>query len=579
MAARRMDRRRRARHRHARRRPAPLRRVHQQALHRAKNEETYRNVFTVHYPGRGARRRAARQDEPGLREAEPDGRRAGASATAGSAPTGSRRRESSRKDAWSFRRTNYFEHVGNECRLMRERVGVIDLTPFTKHEVDGPGRRGVARRLVANKVPAKLGRIALVPRAHEARRHPFRVHDHASSPTSISTSSAPAPASATTAITCTMLPADGWFGHAPQRHRSRGTFVVAGPKARDVLARADRRAARQRVASRGSPARHRSRASPPTSMRCASISSASSAGSCISRSNMRTACSRRSSPPARNSASAWSACARWSRCASRSRTGCGAPTSRATTRRSRRASTASCAWRRANSSARRRSRDNWRPACRIASSRSKSTASPTPIRSATSRCSTARQLVGRATAGYYGHVLGKSLALAYVKPGVREVGATGHRDPGRAQACHGARRIAVRSGEPGVEGLMQKFSAWRLLREAFSGQQGWIPQWRRAAPQPEYDAIVIGGGGHGLGGRVLPGRRTRHHADRGTRKRLDWRRQHRSQHDHHPLQLPFRRERTAVRPCRENVGAPVAGTELQRHVLASWRDDAGAHRA
>jgi sarcosine oxidase, subunit beta len=45
---------------------------------------------------------------------------------------------------------------------------------------------------------------------------------------------------------------------------------------------------------------------------------------------------------------------------------------------------------------------------------------------------------------------------------------------------------------------MRKFSGWTLLKEAFGGQQGWTPQWRRAAPQPEYDAIIIGGGGHGL---------------------------------------------------------------------------------
>jgi sarcosine oxidase subunit beta len=45
---------------------------------------------------------------------------------------------------------------------------------------------------------------------------------------------------------------------------------------------------------------------------------------------------------------------------------------------------------------------------------------------------------------------------------------------------------------------MPKFSGWKLLKEAFAGQQGWTPQWRRAAPQAEYDAIVIGGGGHGL---------------------------------------------------------------------------------
>ena len=45
---------------------------------------------------------------------------------------------------------------------------------------------------------------------------------------------------------------------------------------------------------------------------------------------------------------------------------------------------------------------------------------------------------------------------------------------------------------------MRKFSAWALLREAFRGQQGWRPQWRRAAPQPDYDAVIVGGGGHGL---------------------------------------------------------------------------------
>ena len=46
---------------------------------------------------------------------------------------------------------------------------------------------------------------------------------------------------------------------------------------------------------------------------------------------------------------------------------------------------------------------------------------------------------------------------------------------------------------------MQRFSAWSLLRLAFGGHDGWQPQWRRATPQPSYDAIIIGGGGHGLG--------------------------------------------------------------------------------
>src|SRR5207247_10478043 len=65
------------------------------------------------------------------------------------------------RDSWSFRRSNYFEHVGNEARLMRERVGLIDLTPFTKHEVTGPGAHSWLDGLLANQVPAKIGRLAL----------------------------------------------------------------------------------------------------------------------------------------------------------------------------------------------------------------------------------------------------------------------------------------------------------------------------------------------------------------------------------------------------------------------------------
>ncbi len=45
---------------------------------------------------------------------------------------------------------------------------------------------------------------------------------------------------------------------------------------------------------------------------------------------------------------------------------------------------------------------------------------------------------------------------------------------------------------------MQHFSIWSLLRNAMSYHEGWQRQWRDAQPQTEYDAVVIGGGGHGL---------------------------------------------------------------------------------
>ncbi len=45
---------------------------------------------------------------------------------------------------------------------------------------------------------------------------------------------------------------------------------------------------------------------------------------------------------------------------------------------------------------------------------------------------------------------------------------------------------------------MQRFSGLAMLREAFAGHSGWQAQWRTPDPKPAYDAVIIGGGGHGL---------------------------------------------------------------------------------
>ncbi|MCP1469774.1 sarcosine oxidase subunit beta [Sphingobium sp. OAS761] len=36
------------------------------------------------------------------------------------------------------------------------------------------------------------------------------------------------------------------------------------------------------------------------------------------------------------------------------------------------------------------------------------------------------------------------------------------------------------------------------MREGLRGQRGWTPAWREPEPKPRYDAIIVGGGGHGL---------------------------------------------------------------------------------
>jgi dimethylglycine dehydrogenase len=62
----------------------------------------------------------------------------------------------------SFRRPRWFEEVGAECRAVRDRVGIADLSPLAKFEVSGPGAPGFMAALGANRPPRNVGGIALI---------------------------------------------------------------------------------------------------------------------------------------------------------------------------------------------------------------------------------------------------------------------------------------------------------------------------------------------------------------------------------------------------------------------------------
>ena len=46
---------------------------------------------------------------------------------------------------------------------------------------------------------------------------------------------------------------------------------------------------------------------------------------------------------------------------------------------------------------------------------------------------------------------------------------------------------------------MRKYSVFAIAREALRGHKGWEPQWTSPEPRKDYDVIIIGAGGHGLG--------------------------------------------------------------------------------
>ncbi len=64
-------------------------------------------------------------------------------------------------EKWSFRRSNYFEHVGNEVKNVHDNVGLLDMSAFAKCFITGPGAEAWLDGLVANRVPKNAGRVNL----------------------------------------------------------------------------------------------------------------------------------------------------------------------------------------------------------------------------------------------------------------------------------------------------------------------------------------------------------------------------------------------------------------------------------
>lgn len=65
------------------------------------------------------------------------------------------------EDAYGWRRPGWYAAVRAECRAVRERVGILDMSAFTKFDVTGPDARDFLNHLTTGIVPKTLGRTGL----------------------------------------------------------------------------------------------------------------------------------------------------------------------------------------------------------------------------------------------------------------------------------------------------------------------------------------------------------------------------------------------------------------------------------
>ena len=125
-----------------------------------KNEEAYSHVFIIHYPDE--ERPAARP----LKTAPCYGRLMEMGAVFGQKFGWERANwfagdGMAQEDHWSFRRSRWFEAIRKEALHVNRAVGLLDMTPFAKCRISGPGAAAFLDYMVANRLPAKTGRIRL----------------------------------------------------------------------------------------------------------------------------------------------------------------------------------------------------------------------------------------------------------------------------------------------------------------------------------------------------------------------------------------------------------------------------------
>ncbi|MCB1421075.1 MAG: FAD-dependent oxidoreductase, partial [Nitratireductor sp.] len=133
----------------------------------------------------------------------------------------------------SFRRSNAFTTVAEECRTVREAVGINEIHNFGKYAVTGPGARDWLDHIMAGRIP-KPGRLSLTPMLSPKGRLIGDFTVSCFNETEFQLTASFGMQAAHMRWFEDKLPADGSVKIENISTRRIG-FQIAGPKARDLL--------------------------------------------------------------------------------------------------------------------------------------------------------------------------------------------------------------------------------------------------------------------------------------------------------------------------------------------------------
>jgi dimethylglycine dehydrogenase len=131
------------------------------AFTKARVEDSYAHRFAIHFPneeraaGRPARMRPAYAKQAELGAVF--GLNAGWEHPLWFAS------EQDARDTNGFTRQNWWGPVGEECKMLRDRAGIIDISNFAKYICKGAGAADWLNAVFANNMPKTVGRSCLTP--------------------------------------------------------------------------------------------------------------------------------------------------------------------------------------------------------------------------------------------------------------------------------------------------------------------------------------------------------------------------------------------------------------------------------